>query len=276
MPRVTRVPRRSKGHLVNQFGAPPLAGQVAIVTGAGSANGIGFASARLLSALGASVVLSGLSGRVLERSSELVSEGATSIARVGDLTMPAQANALVDLALSTHGRIDILVNNAGMTSAQSPSASAGIADITDEEWSSALDRNLNSALFVTRPCSAVMVDQGYGRIVTVSSVSGPVAAYGADVGYHAAKAALVGFTRSIALDLAPHGITANAVAPGWIQTESSTPEEIEHGRHTPVGRPGTAAEVASVIAYLASPESSYLTGQIIVIDGGNSIQEVRG
>ncbi len=261
---------------MHQFGSPPLAGQVAVVTGAGAPNGIGFASARLLSALGASVVLSGLSERVLERSAELASEGRTSIARVGDLTMPTEANALVHLARSTFGRVDILVNNAGMTSAQNPSASAGITDITDHEWSSAIDRNLNSALFVTRACAAVMLDQNYGRIVTVSSVSGPIAAYGADVGYHAAKAALVGLTRSIALDLAPHGITANAVAPGWIQTDSSTPDEIEYGRHTPVGRPGTPAEVASVIAYLASPESSYLTGQVIVIDGGNSIQEVRG
>ncbi len=260
---------------MNQFGSTPLAGQVAIVTGAGAANGIGFASARLLGALGASVVLSGLSDRVLERSAELISEGSQSIARAGDLTIPAEADALVDLAHSTFGRIDILVNNAGMTSAQNPSASAAITDITDQQWTSALELNLNSVLFVTRACSAVMVDQHYGRIVTVSSVSGPVAAYAADVGYHAAKAALVGLTRSIALDLAPHGITANAVAPGWIETDSATQEEIEYGRRTPVGRSGTAAEVASAIVYLASPESSYLTGQVIVIDGGNTIQEMR-
>jgi 3-oxoacyl-[acyl-carrier protein] reductase len=261
---------------VPEVAPPPLAGQVAIVTGAGSANGIGFASAQLLCALGASVVLSGLSERVLERSSELVAAGGTSIARVGDLTTSAEANALVELARSSFGRVDILVNNAGMTSVQNPAASAAITDITDEEWASALDINLSSALFVTRACSALMVAQRYGRIVTVSSVSGPVAAFSADVGYHAAKAALVGLTRSIALDLAPHGITANAVAPGWIETDSATPEELEHGRHSPVGRSGTPAEVASLIAYLASPESSYLTGQVIVVDGGNSIAEARG
>jgi 3-oxoacyl-[acyl-carrier protein] reductase len=107
-------------------------------------------------------------------------------------------------------------------------------------------------------------------------VSGPVMAFPDDVAYHAAKAGLAGLTRSAALDLAAYGVTVNAVAPGWIGTGTSPVHELQAGGATPIGRPGTADEVAAVIEFLASPSASYLTGQVIVIDGGNSIQEVRG
>jgi 3-oxoacyl-[acyl-carrier protein] reductase len=117
---------------------------------------------------------------------------------------------------------------------------------------------------------------GYGRIVNVSSVSGPVAAYAGDVGYHAAKAGLVGLTRAAAIDLAADGITVNAVAPGWIDTSSASSYERRLGAATPVGRSGTADEVAHTIAFLADEGASYITGQLITVDGANTVSEARG
>lgn len=252
-----------------------LTNQVAIVTGAGSENGIGFATARLLGDAGVGVVLAGFGPRVTQRSAELRQSGIRSIAVEGDLSNPDKAESLVKAALDKFGAIHILVNNAGMTAQADPQDAGGILGITEAQWRRAISRNLDTTLNVTRAVSPHMVDQGYGRIVMVSSVSGPVAAYAGDVGYHAAKAGIVGLMRATALELGHRGVTSNSVAPGWIGTESATEEELIHGSHTPLGRPGTAAEVAALIKFLASPEASYITGQLIVVDGGNSIQEAR-
>jgi 3-oxoacyl-[acyl-carrier protein] reductase len=252
-----------------------LTGQAAIVTGAGSASGIGFACALQLGALGASVMLAATSERVQDRRQELADRAVTAAAFEGDLTEPGVAEALVDQTISQFGALEILVNNAGMTSISSPESAAGIETIGDEQWRSALERNLTTAFRVSRAAIRPMVDRGYGRIVNVASVSGPVAAYPGDVAYHAAKAGMVGLTRSIAIEHARSGVTANAVAPGWIETESATSDEVVFGNATPVGRPGRPEEVGTIVAALCLPGSSYMTGQLVTVDGGNTVAEER-
>jgi 3-oxoacyl-[acyl-carrier protein] reductase len=245
----------------------------AVVTGAGGPNGIGFATARRLHAAGMQLLITSTTERIRERADSL---GADVGWATGDLTRPEDAERVVALAVERFGSVDVLVNNAGMTAISDPDEAAGIVTITDAQWQASVARNLDTAFLMTRAAARHMVGTGYGRIVMVTSVSGPVMAFGDDAAYHAAKAALAGLSRSAALDLARHSITVNAVAPGWIATDTSPEHELAAGAATPIGRPGTADEVAAVIEFLVSPAASYVTGQVIVVDGGNSIAEVRG
>lgn len=247
---------------------------VAVVTGAGSRDAIGFACARHLAA-DHSVVIASTTGRIHERVGELGGEAAGVVGFVGDLTISATADALIALAFETFGRVDVLVNNAGMAAVSGSEQTGAVASVTDEDWRAGVSRNLDTTFYVTRAAIPVLTDR-VGRIVNVSSVSGPVMAYADDAAYHAAKAAVVGLTRSVAIDVAPRGITCNAVAPGWVATPSSTAHELSMGEATPMGRPGHPEEIASVVTFLASRAASYLTGQVIVVDGANSIAEERG
>lgn len=256
-----------------------LAGSSALITGAGSPRGIGFATASLLAERGAEVILTGASDRVLERARELRDRGYNASGVVGDLTTPEGVEAVHGAAVGAGHPLRILVNNAGMTSVAAPmessGESAGIDDTSVEAFEAALSRNLTSAFALTKSLLPLLRASGDGRIVMVTSVTGAVMAMKNEVSYAAAKAGMTGLMRALALDEAPRGLTVNAVAPGWIATDSQTELEKREGEITPMGRSGHPREVAEAIAWLASPGASYITGQTIVVDGGNSIAEER-
>ena len=251
-------------------------GRIALVTGAGSPSGIGYAAARVLAREGATLALGSTTDRIHDRARELRDAGSVAEGFPADLTDRRAVGAMVTAVLDRFGRIDILVNNAGMVSVgDADEDEVPFATLEAERWDGQLDRTLGTAFNVTRAVAPSMVAQRWGRIVMVSSVTGPLVSAPGSAAYSAAKAGMDGLMRALATEVASAGVTVNSVQPGWIATGSQLPDEAEAGVHTPLGRSGTPDEVAEVIAFVASARASYLTGATIVVDGGNTIQEIK-
>ncbi|MDR0809526.1 MAG: SDR family oxidoreductase [Gemmobacter sp.] len=240
----------------------------ALVTGAGAPGGIGFACARALAET-MSVEICATSPRIHDRAAELRAEGFDVTGHVADLCDPGQVARL----RAEVGPVAVLVNNAGMGSISAPAEPAIFATLSEAGWLQALDVSLNTAFRTTRAFLPDMLEAGYGRVVMMASVTGPRVSNPGEAAYSAAKAGMVGLTHALALEVAARGVTVNAVAPGWIATEASTPEEMLAARATPPGRAGTPDEVAACVRFLASRAASYVNGAMLVVDGGNILQE---
>jgi len=236
-----------------------LRGRVALVTGA--ARGIGAAIARAFAAHGARLAL-------LDRDAEALREVAAETGGVpypADVTDAAAVGRAVDDAVARWGRVDVLVNNAGIL------RDAALADVTEADWSATLDVNLRGPVVCARAVVPHMKAAGFGRILSATSIVARTGNYG-QTAYTASKAGVIGLTRTWARELGPKGITANAVAPGFIETEMvrSVPAKVMSqvvGR-TPAGRMGRPEEVASVYLFLASDLASFINGAVVGVDGG--------
>jgi len=242
-----------------------LESKVAIVTGA--SRGIGRAIALDLARRGASVVVN--YNRSADAAADVVAaieaDGGQATAIQADVSDFSQARALVQGAAKIYGRLDVLVNNAGVTRDQI------ILMMKEDDWDTVIRVDLKSVFNTCKAAARLMIRQRYGRIVNISSVSG-LAGQGGQTNYAAAKAGIVGFTKSLAKELGSRGITANVVAPGLVITDLTVdlPEEL-HRRAidlTPLGRPGRAEEIAYAVAFLASDEAAFITGAVLPVDGG--------
>jgi 3-oxoacyl-[acyl-carrier protein] reductase len=245
-----------------------FSGKVAVVTG--SSRGIGRATALRLAAGGAKVVVNyqGNEAAAEEVVQQIRSDGGDAIAVKADVRELSQAQALIDAAKEAFGRVDILVNNAGTT------RDTLIMRMSEEEWDVVLDTNLKGAFNCIKAVSRQMMRQRYGRIVNVSSVAG-LSGNAGQANYASAKAGLIGLTKTVAKELGSRGITCNAVAPGFVPTDltASLPADLIQVAvdRTPLGRTGSAEDMAAAIYFLASDDASYVTGQVLAVDGGLSI-----
>ena len=250
--------------------------QVCLVTGAGSPTGIGFCTARILGQLSGKIAIVSTTDRIHERAAELEAMGITAKGYVADLMDRSQVHSLLKNIAADLGNPSVLVNNAGMVQVGVEEDFSSILEMSYESWDQSINRNLTLCFNVTKETLPYMLENKYGRIVNVSSVTGPVVSNPGESGYSAAKAGILGMSRALAIEVGDKNITVNSVLPGWIATASQTKEEAVAGENTPLKRSADAEEVANAIVFLASDKASYITGEAIVVDGGNSVQEYKG
>ena len=242
-----------------------LSGQRALVTGA--SRGIGRAVALRLASEGASVALNYNSGQQEAEgvAAEITAAGGSAVTLQGNVADATQAEALVDAAAEALGGLDILVNNAGITRDNL------LMRLSEDDWDAVIDTNLKGAFLCTKAAIRPMLRQRSGRIVNMSSVVALTGNPG-QANYTAAKAGLIGFTRTVAREVASRGITVNAIAPGFIATQmvDSIPEDLQAQirERIPLGAFGTPEDVAGCVAFLVSADAAYITGQVLSIDGG--------
>ncbi|MBE9156847.1 3-oxoacyl-[acyl-carrier-protein] reductase [Nodosilinea sp. LEGE 06152] len=244
--------------------SPSLEGQVAVVTGA--SRGIGRAVAITLAAVGAQVVVNYArsSAAADEVVAEILADGGSAVAIQADVSQADQVDALISGTLEKFGRVDILVNNAGIT------RDTLLLRMKPEDWQAVIDLNLTGVFLCTRAVAKIMLKQRSGRIINIASVAGQMGNPG-QANYSAAKAGVIGFTKTVAKELASRGVTANAVAPGFIETDMTgdlnNTEEIL--KFIPLGRFGQPADIAGMVRFLAAdPAAAYITGQVFNVDGG--------
>jgi 3-oxoacyl-[acyl-carrier protein] reductase len=240
-----------------------LDGRVALVTGA--SRGIGRAIAKRLAADGAIVIAAARGANAQAVADEITAAGHQATAQALDITDAASVDAAASATLAAHGRIDILVNNAGITKDQL------MLRMKRDDWDAVIQTNLTGAYSCVQSVLKTMVKQRSGRIISITSVVGQAGNAG-QVNYAASKAGLIGFTKALALEVASRGITVNAVAPGLIDTDMT--KGISEGAHEewaariPLKRLGTPEDIAAAVAFLASDEASYITGQVLAVNGG--------
>jgi hypothetical protein len=247
-----------------------LNGRVAIITGA--RRGIGAGIARVMAEYGASVVATDVAIEVEATAEDIRKKGLDAVAYKMDVTSPGEVNKVVQQVLDKFGKIEILVNNAGIYPAQY------LTDMSDAFLLRLFDINVFGVFRCTRAVLPTMIKQRYGKIVNMSSVTGPLVSEGGQTAYSASKAAVWGFTTSLALEVAQYGLNVNSICPSYVDTEGARepgPDKSTEdlGKTIPFGRKGTSEEIGELAAFLASDESRYITGTHVVIDGGNIIQE---